>query len=164
MSRKLVYIILLTLVLVLMWFLLSGFGLKQPIITFGMLGVAFAVYMSVRMGVLDGESAPFADLPRFIAYWSWLGGEIFKANIAVVKLSLAADLNIKPVMTRASVRSKSDLARATFGNSITLTPGTVTVEVEETGFLIHALDESFADQDAFEDMERRASAACGERL
>lgn len=164
MSRKLVYIVLLALVLTLLWFLLSGYGFKQPIVTFGLLGVALAVYMSIRMNVLDAESAPFASLPKFLAYWYWLSGEILKANYAVLRLVLSPDLNIKPAMTRASVECTNDLARTTFGNSITLTPGTVTVEVEETGFLIHALDESFADQEAFRDMERRAAKACGEAL
>jgi multicomponent Na+:H+ antiporter subunit E len=163
-NRTLVHTALLTIVLVVMWFLLSGFGLKQPIVTFGMLGVAFAVYMSIRMNVLDGESAPFAGLFKFLGYWSWLGGEIFKANVEVVRLALAPDLNIKPVMTRAAVNCETDLARATFANSITLTPGTVTVEVEDTGFLIHALDESFADQAAFEDIQKRVAKATGESV
>ena len=72
---------------------------------------------------------------------------------------MAPDLNIKPVMTRVAVTAKTDMARTTYANSITLTPGTVTVEVEETGFLVHALTEEFADQDAFRDIERRAIEA-----
>jgi multicomponent Na+:H+ antiporter subunit E len=111
------------------------------------------------MGVLDGESVPFANLLRFGRYWLWLSGEIFKANIAVVRLTLAPTLNIKPVLTRVPAEHGSDLARATFANSITLTPGTVTVEVEEAAFLVHALDESFADQEGFRDMERRSVEA-----
>jgi multicomponent Na+:H+ antiporter subunit E len=162
-ARRLVYAILLTLVLAALWLLLSGMWWHAIITGFGAFSVVASVYMTVRFGVLDGEAVPFSNMGRFGRYWIWLGGEIFKANIAVVKLSLAPDLNIKPVLTRVAVEEGSDLARATFANSITLTPGTVTVEVEENGFLVHALDESFGDQEAFRDISRRAlKAADGE--
>lgn len=163
MGRRLLYGMLLTLVLAVLWLLLSGMWWHAVITSFGAFSVVASVYMTIRFGVLDGEAAPFADLGRFGRYWVWLGGEIFKANIAVVKLSLAPDLNIKPVLTRVAVDEGSDLARTTYANSITLTPGTVTVEVEENGFLVHGLDESFADQEGFRDIGRRAiKAADGE--
>jgi multicomponent Na+:H+ antiporter subunit E len=153
----------LTVVLAVLWLALSGMWWHMIITGLGAASVLASVYMTARMGLLDGETVPFANGVRFARYWVWLGGEIFKANIAVVRLALAPDLNIKPVLTRVAADHGSDLARTTFGNSITLTPGTVTVEVEPGGFLIHALDESFADQEAFRDMERRAvRAADGE--
>ena len=163
MGRKLVYIVLLTVVLAALWLLLSGKWEHILLLSVGAASVVASVWLTVRMGVLDGEAAPFGGLPAFLRFWVWLGGEIFKANIAVVRLALAPDLNIKPVMTRVAATGGSDLARTTFANSITLTPGTVTVEVEPGGFLVHALDQSFADQEAFRDMERRArQAADGE--
>lgn len=161
MGRRLVYIVVLTVVLAALWLLLSGKWDHILLLSVGAASVAFSVFMTVRMGVLDRETAPFAGLLAFMRYWLWLGGEIFKSNIAVVRVAMAPDLNIKPVMTRVASTRGSDLARATFANSITLTPGTVTVEVENTGFLVHALDESFADHEAFRDMERRAIRAAG---
>ena len=156
MGRRLLYALLLTVVLAILWLALSGMWWHMLITSFGAASVLISVYLTARMGVLDGESVPFANLFRFVAYWVWLGGEIFKANITVVRLALAPQLNIRPVLTRVPVEHGSDLARATFANSITLTPGTVTVEVEPSGFLVHALDESLADQEAFRDMGRRA--------
>lgn len=160
MGRRLVYGLVLTVVLALLWLALSGMWSHVIITSFGAASVLASVYLTIRMGVLDGESVPFAGLGRYLPFWGWLGGEIFKANIAVVRLALAPTLNIKPVLTRVAADHGSDLARTTFANSITLTPGTVTVEVEPNGFLVHALDESFADQEAFRDMERRAVIAC----
>lgn len=162
-GRRLLQGVVLTLVLAILWLALSGMWWHMLITSLGAASVLVSVYMTARMGVLDGESVPFANLVRFGRYWVWLGGEIFKANIAVVRLALAPDLNIKPVLTRVASEHGSDLARATFANSITLTPGTVTVEVEPAGFLVHALDESFADQEAFRDMERRSVAAADGR-
>jgi multicomponent Na+:H+ antiporter subunit E len=158
-GRGLLYGILLTFVLAVLWLLLSGMWWHGIITGFGVFSVIASIYMTNRFGLIDGETVPFRNLVRFGAYWVWLGGEIFKANIEVVKLALSPDLNIKPVMTHLGVNEGSDLARTTYANSITLTPGTVTVEVEEGGFLIHALDDSFADQEAFMDMGKRATKA-----
>lgn len=159
MASRLFYGVLLALILSVLWLLLSGYWFKPLLVGFGVLAVTVALVTTARMGLLDGEAVPFARLPQYLKYWAWLGAEIFKANIAVVRIAMAPDLNIKPVMTRVAVSAKSDMARATYANSITLTPGTVTIEVEETGFLVHALTEEFADQDAFRDMERRTIEA-----
>ena len=159
MGRKLVYIVVLTVVLAVLWLLLSGKVHHIFLLSVGAASVVASVLMMLRMGILDGEAVPFGGFVSFFSYWIWLGGEIFKANIAVVRLVLKPDIDIRPVMTRVAWTGGSDLASATFANSITLTPGTVTVEVEKTGFLVHALDQSFADQVAFRDMERRAIAA-----
>ncbi len=159
MGRRLLYGVILTVVLAAIWLLLSGMWWHGIITGFGVLSVILSIYMAARFGVIDGETVPFTNLVRFGRYWVWLGNEIFKANVQVVKLALAPDLNIKPVMTHVGVTEGSDLAKTTYANSITLTPGTVTVEVEEGGFLIHALDESFVDTEAFIDMGKRATKA-----
>jgi multicomponent Na+:H+ antiporter subunit E len=158
-ASRLFYGVLLTVILSVLWLLLSGYWFKPILVGFGVLAVTVALVTTARMGLLDGESVPFARMPHYLKYWSWLGAEIFKANVAVVRIAMAPDLNIKPVMTRVAVSAKTDMARTTYANSITLTPGTVTIEVEETGFLVHALTEEFADQDAFRDMERRSIEA-----
>jgi len=158
-DSRLFYGVLLTSVLSAMWLLLSGYWFKPVLVGFGILAVTCSVFMTIRMGLLDGEAAPFSRMVQYLRYWGWLSAEICKANIAVVRIALAPDLNIKPVMTRVAVNARTDMARTIFANSITLTPGTVTVEVEKTGFLVHALTEAFADQEAFRQMERRAVIA-----
>lgn len=162
MGRAFLSGVLLTIILAAMWALMSGYGLKQPLVTFGAIGVAVAVAMTVRMGILDEEGAPFPRLLPFLRYWIWLGEEILKANIYVLRTVLKPDLDITPTLTRVPVRAKTGLARATFANSITLTPGTVTVEVEDGGFLVHALTRELADQEAFAEIERRVMNAAGE--
>ena len=159
MSRKLVLGVLLTLVLIVLWLVLSGYWFKPILLFFGACGVITAMALTLRTGLLDDESAPFPRILPFLSYWSWLGGEILKANLYVIRTALKPELDIQPVLTRVPVRAKSGLARATFANSITLTPGTVTVEVEENGFLVHALTRELADQEAFAEIERRTIAA-----
>lgn len=162
MGRTLAYGVTLTLVLVVLWLVLSGYWYKPLLLSFGALAVACAMAFTVRLGLLDRETAPFLRLVRFAAYWVWLGGEIFKANIYVVRTALRPELDIRPTLVRVPVRVKSDLARATYANSITLTPGTVTLDVERDAFLVHALTPELTDLAAFADMERRVLAADGD--
>ncbi|MEO1040473.1 MAG: Na+/H+ antiporter subunit E [Pseudomonadota bacterium] len=159
MSRKLVLGVLLTLVLIVLWLVLSGYWFKPILLFFGACGVITAMALTLRTGLLDDESAPFPRILPFLSYWRWLGGEILKANVYVVRTALKPELDITPTLTRVPVRAESGLARATFANSITLTPGTVTVEVEENGFLVHALSRELTDQEAFAEMERRTIEA-----
>ncbi|WP_019961375.1 Na+/H+ antiporter subunit E [Woodsholea maritima] len=153
-----------TLVVVLgvLWLVLSGFWYKPLLVGFGVLAVIIALVLTVRMGLLDDESAPFSQIISFARYWVWLGAEIVKANIYVVKVSLKPDLDIQPVLIRVPVTARSGLGRATFANSITLTPGTVTLAVEEDAFLVHSLTEELADPAAFADMGERVNIAAHE--
>lgn len=162
-GRNLVYSVTLIVVLAVVWLVLSGYWTKPILLIFGALGVTTAFALVLRMGLLDRETAPFPRLIPFVAYWVWLGGEIFKANVYVVRTAMKPELDIKPTLVRVPVNLRSDLARATFANSITLTPGTVTVEVEETGFLVHALTPELAELSNFRDMEARVDAAADGR-
>ncbi|KAA5805470.1 cation:proton antiporter [Alkalicaulis satelles] len=144
-----------------MWALLSGYGLKQPLLSLAIFSIVVTVFMTIRMGLLDGEAIPYWRL-RYLAYWGWLGREIVKSNIAVLKIVLSPVIDIKPVVTRTPVSLKDDVARATLANSYTLTPGTVTMEIEEGGFILHGLDESFCGQEGFRIFERKVKSATGE--
>ena len=159
MGRKAVQIVLLTLALIALWAVLSDKLDKPLIVGFGAAGIVVAVGLSLRMGLIDQESVPFPRSFAFFRFWSWLGGEIFKANVYVVKTVMAPQLDIQPRLTRVPVTTKDDLARTTFANSITLTPGTVTVELEDTGFLVHALTPELTGLGEFREMERRATRA-----
>ena len=77
--------------------------------------------------------------PRFLAYLPWLFKEIVVANVQVIRIVLDPRLPVAPVLLRFKTRLTSDLAVTTFANSITLTPGTVTVDVEEGALVVHAL-------------------------
>ena len=76
----------------------------------------------------------------------------------VTRVILAGTMPIKQNLFRIPHTQKSDLGQVIFANSITLTPGTVTVETEENEFLVHALSYSEDDLHILADMDRRASA------
>ena len=84
---------------------------------------------------------------------------IVKANLAVLRLVMKPEIEVEPRLIRVPAEQRTDLGRSVFANSITLTPGTVTVDVEDDGFLVHALDNSFTDPAGFAEMGARSDIA-----
>lgn len=153
-----IYGVSLTFVLALLWWVLSGYD-KVILLSFGAASVTIAMILVFRMRILDRETSPFLRLPTLIPYYSWLGGEMAKSSIAVVKASLKPEIDITPRLVRVPVKADTDLARCVFANSITLTPGTVSVEIEDDAILVHALDGSFTEPEGFANMNQNAARA-----
>lgn len=141
-----------------LWFVLSGYFDKPALVAFGVMSVGLCVYLAERAGALDPEGVPTGVFPGIIPYMMWLTLEIGKANIAVAREVLRPNLRLSPKMFRVKAVPKSDLGKTIFGNSITLTPGTVTVDVEEDWIVIHGLTEELADVAGIEDMGRKVCA------
>ena len=108
----------LTAILVALWLTLSGpFTLSgdYPIVMgLGVISIILAVALAYRMRIMDRETVPVAESLPLFAYWSWLGGEIFKSNIAVTKLIMKPDLDVEPRLVRVPAEQQSDLGRCVF--------------------------------------------------
>jgi multicomponent Na+:H+ antiporter subunit E len=141
-----------------LWFALSG-RTEPQLLVLGVVSIGLVLFLLHRMSIIDHETAGLRRGVQLLLYWAWLGGEIFKANITVARAVLRIDLDLSPVMVRTPAPQRTDFGRAVYANSITLTPGTIAVDVDEDGFLIHALLEPMADPKGFEAMSRRATAA-----
>ena len=139
-----------------LWLGLSGY-FKPFLLTLGVLSCLFTVYLARRMNLLDDEAVPLQLRPSLLLYWSWLGGEVVKSAWAVSKVILAREMPISQQLIAVPSKLKTDMGHVTFANSITLTPGTVTVETAPGKFLVHALTEDAANLDAFADMGRRVA-------
>ena len=81
----------------------------------------------------------------FLKYGITLVWEMIIANLAVVRIILSPDLETEPTFRTFQMDFKTETARVALANSITLTPGTYTVSLEENVYTIHALDRSFAE-------------------
>lgn len=90
-----------------------------------------------------------------ISYVVWLGKEIVEANIEVTKLILRPKLSIRPRMIRVRASQSTELGRVILANSITLTPGTVSVDMQGDRIWVHALSFEGAEEDLSGDMDRR---------
>ncbi|MEM7730649.1 MAG: Na+/H+ antiporter subunit E [Pseudomonadota bacterium] len=143
------------------WWVLSGYT-KPLLLTLGAISLGLVLLICWRMKILDRETAPYMTVPQTLAYFGWLFVEIIKANIAVVRQILSPDMEVSPTLTKIPTGTKSDLARTMFANSITLTPGTVSVALEDDHILVHALLSEMSDADDFAEMGDRSAWAVGE--
>ena len=149
--------ILTILVMLALWLLLSGVY-KPLVIGFGIASVLLAVYFARRMDRVDGYVVRLALRPvRLVAYCFWLFVEIAKATWTVTKVIMSPEAKTRQHLFAVKHSQKSDLGQVIFANSITLTPGTITVETEPNRFLVHALCFSPSDTEALRDMDGRVS-------
>lgn len=144
--------------LVLFWLALSG-HYTPLLLSLGGVSIFLSILLAIRLRIVDREGAPYFTVIGVLFYIPWLLKEIFKANIAVIKACVQADLDINPALVKVKTACETDLAKTLFANSITLTPGTVTVQVEQNRLLVHALYEEAAGPDAFTEMDERSRRA-----
>ena len=145
------------LVLFALWLLLSGI-FEPLLLALGVASSAIVVYIAHRMDVIDHEGHPSHLTWRTLLYFPWLVWEIVKANIdvarAIARPSMAIDLRLLDI----EAGQKDDLGRVIYANSITLTPGTVTIATEGSAFTVHALTRGSAEGLESGDMDRRVTA------
>ncbi len=145
------------------WLLLSGYFDKTTLLVFGIFSALFCAWLTLHMGILDDDSVPLSVMPGIFFYWLWLFIEIGKSNFTVAMKVWSPKMSLSPQMIRVKARQVSDSGKATFANSITLTPGTVSVDLLGEDILIHALTEDLADVGAIEDMGRKVCRVEGTR-
>ena len=141
-----------------LWLLLSGIY-KPLTVGLGVCSTLAVIFIINRMDSVDGDHIEFHIKPlEFLLYQGWLLVEIAKANWAVTKIILTPSMPVKQHLFSVPYTQKSDLGQVIFANSITLTPGTVSVETEPGQFLVHAVAYSVDDKAALADMDRRVTA------
>ena len=126
--------------LVVLWLLMSGLY-KTLILVFGLSSVLLVMFFMNRMNEKDGYKVEInLKVIETFKYAVWLIFDVAKCNLAVVKLLLTRKVQIAQEFVEIPVSIKSDLAQVIFANSITLTPGTVTVETEDNHLVVHVLN------------------------
>ncbi|UTW53315.1 Na+/H+ antiporter subunit E [bacterium SCSIO 12827] len=143
-----------------LWWLLSGYTIPL-ILAFGAGSVALVVFIAHRMDVVDHEGHPIQVTWRWLTYLPWLGKEIVTANIDVVKAVLSPKGRVHTSVLRTKATQKTELGHVIYANSITLTPGTVTLAVEDGVMIVHALTRGAADGLKSGEMDRRCTAVEG---
>lgn len=142
------YSVLTFLLMMTVWVIFSG-QFDAFHLTLGVMSSAFVSWLSSSLLFPEPHrSLPviFSQLARVPGYVGWLLWEIAKANIHVLKLALhprAGEL-VEPEVVRVQVPFKSDAARFVLANSITLTPGTVSIKFEGDELLVHSIDPEMA--------------------
>jgi multicomponent Na+:H+ antiporter subunit E len=133
-----VHVVSLYLVLLSTWILLSG-QFTPLHLGSGVVCSGLVTYLALRKGVADKEGHPVHLLTATLTYWPWLLSQILLANMDVIYRVWHPRLPISPCLLRVPRKTRTDLGTVIYANSITLTPGTVTVDVGEKNLLVHAL-------------------------
>ncbi|ABR50240.1 cation antiporter [Alkaliphilus metalliredigens QYMF] len=110
--------------------------------------VSFGVVLYSRDIVFDEEEVTLyklSNIGKFFSFIWCLLVEIVKANIQVAKIVLSPSMPISPKLVRIPVKFKNDFNKVLYGNAVTLTPGTLTVDITENEYLVHALTEEAAE-------------------
>jgi multicomponent Na+:H+ antiporter subunit E len=140
------------------WLLLSGHFETWLVVSGAVLSV-LVVGFCLFKGITDEEGFPIEKLPRALIYWPWLGWQMVLSALNVSRLILHPRLPISPTMVKVDTLQDSAVGLTTYANSITLTPGTISVEVTERGkaIWIHAITRENAEGFADDEMNRRVA-------
>ena len=149
------YALTLLMTLVVIWFLWSAHF--EPFMLFlAAVSIGLSLWISLRMHIVDEEGAPVQmGIRPFTQFAPWLAKEIVESNIEVAKIILSKKMPIKRNLVTVPAGPKSSLGKVILANSITLTPGTVSIKMENDEILVHALSFEGAAEDLSGDMDRR---------
>ena len=155
-EARLASVLLLLFILVISWLLWSG--LYKPLVMgLGAFSCVLSAYLGYRMGFFRHQ-ALIRLLPRLPGYWLWLLREIIISSLEVARLILKPSLPISPSVVLLKSEAHTDVGQVILGNSITLSPGTVTLDVHEGQLLVHCLTTESANALQHGEANRRAAA------
>ena len=141
-----------------LWMLFSGM-FTPLLLAFGALSSIFVAWLAGRMGLLTPESDSTWLHPLLcLAYLPWFAWQVAKANADVVLRILVPSKGISPKVFTVPSTQASDLARSVYANSITLTPGTIAIDVKGDLITVHALSREGAEDLAGGKMDARVTA------
>ena len=152
-NGKVLHIAALLAVLMVSWVLWSGLY-KPLVLGLGVFSCLLSTYLANRMGFFR-HAFPLRTLVRLPGYWWWLLVEIVKSSIDVARLVLSPSMPISPTVLELKSEGLNDAGKVILGNSITLSPGTVTIDLHKDTFLIHCLTKESAQGLQDQEAQRR---------
>ena len=147
---------LLLLLLVAAWLLWSGLY-KPLLLGLGAFSCLLVLYLSHRMGLQDSDLFRGTLSLRLFRYWAWLAKEIVKSSLQVTRVVMHPKLPVSPTVVEFDATTTHPVDQAILGNSITLTPGTLTLQIRDGHFVVHALTKAGAQDIVNGDMDRRVA-------
>lgn len=137
------FIAFLALLLTVFWILLS-WHFTLFMCGCGVASIALTLYLAVRMQVVDSESLPVHMPIRIVWYWLWLAKEVALSTWDVTRHIWSPALQIRPRVMRVKSTPKTSFGVMLYANSMTLTPGTVCLDVADGHITAHALTDAAA--------------------
>lgn len=150
-----------TIALLVLWLALSG-RTETFLFVLGGLSCLFTAWLALKLRTIEPSGRSLAFTWRLVRYIPWLLKEIVMSSISVSKRALSRDMRIQPTVVTVEASQKTPLGVAAFANSITLTPGTLSIDARPGSIEVHALSQAFADDLLSGEMNRRVRALEGE--
>lgn len=144
----------LCLVLAAAWLIWSGIY-KPMLIGLGALSVGLTAWLAVRMDFFEHTEGLPGLLLRLPAYWWWLLKEIVVSSIDVARIVLSPSLPISPTIITLRNESERELPQVILGNSITLSPGSITIDIDENELIVHCITKAGAESLELGELLRR---------
>lgn len=152
------------------WMALSG-RTETKFVVYGIITALVTTHITYPLLLVpnkDGSKRYFvfgASLPKFIVYFLWLMWQLVLANIDVLLATTSQELEINPKVVRFYFKVDNPMASVMLANSITLTPGTVTLNVTDDGlYEIHALTKGAAEGVLDGSMQKKVADLYGEKF
>ena len=152
------------------WMVLSG-RTETKFVVYGLITAIVTTWVTYPLKMVpnkDGSKRYFVfgvSIPKFIMYFFWLMWQLILANIDVLLATTAQELDIDPKVVRFYFRADNPMASVILANSITLTPGTVTINVTDDGlYEIHALTKGAAAGVLDGSMQKKVADLYGEKF
>ena len=136
------------------WLLLSGF-FKPLLLMLGAISVGLVVWLMSRMDVQDQSPQSLRLNVRKINYFVWLLGQIVLSSVEVAKAVWRSPQQLNPVLGEIKTAQLKSAGRVLYANSITLTPGTLSVDLDNEKITVHALNSRSLDDLHKGEMEAR---------
>lgn len=139
------------------WVLWSG-QFQPLLLGLGAFSCLLTAYLTRRMGYFDNDVFALRFRLRLLSYWAWLAREVLRSSLEVARVVLDPRLPISPRTIEIKATASHPVDQAILGNSITLTPGTLALDVHRGKIQVHCLTEAGAADLLSGEMDRRVAA------
>jgi len=156
-SAKVARMLRLLTLLIIAWLLWSG-QFKPLLLALGAFSCVLVGYLTRRMDYIDNELFEVNFNLRFLGYWAWLAKEVVRSSIEVARVVLHPRLPISARIVEIEATARGPVDQVILGNSITLTPGTIALDVHHGILKVHTLTQEGADALMSGEMDRRIAA------
>ncbi|MGW0824373.1 Na+/H+ antiporter subunit E [Streptomyces sp. NPDC002845] len=129
---------------VVFWLLLSG-HFEPLLLALGAVSVAVVCWLTRRAG-LDHQSVTLSFALRLPRYFLWLSGQVLLSTYTVMRKVWSPRPALRPVVESTPAAHLPELSQVVYANSITLTPGTLSLDVDEDAIKVHSLERAGVDE------------------
>lgn len=150
-----------TILLSIFWLLLSGY-IQPLLLAFGIASVIVVLFVLKRMDDVDQEKQEIGTGLRLMQYLPWLIWQVITSSLQVTKLIWGSTDNLSPSVAKINAKNIPPKRRALYANSITLTPGTLSVDLVGDEITVHALQKTSIEELKQEVMEKKITKIWGE--